>query len=252
MPIIYRTVGQSVLWFEGVRGKRTMERECLLVLAWADSPSKVRLVPCQDQQEAINEIRAMVPHGPEDLQVVAFGFVDDAHQFKSQWPSIAKGEWFAFSAAMKVLLLESLDNQRESFKTAIPSSIAAHLRWPEWSISHAERRRFNIEAGRLPSFVQDATDYVLWAISAINDQRSYCCSRDIIRHPANDGLYNASTIYNVLAEGKRKGFVKEDTIATSKVFSLTSEGQKLLKETEDAPEEPRPRKSARSMYGGLL
>lgn len=229
-----------------------MERECLLVLAWADSPGRVRLVPCRGEQGAVDEIEKMVLHSPEDLQVVAFGFMNDPQQFKSQWPSIAKGEWFAFSAAMKVLLLESLDNQREAFKTAIPSSIADYLRWPEWSITHAERRRLNIEAGRLPGFVQDATDYVLWAISALNDQRSYCCSRDIIRHPANDGLYNASTIYNVLAESKKQGFVKEDTIATSKVFSLTNEGKRLLKETEDAPKEPRPRKSARSMYGGLL
>jgi hypothetical protein len=229
-----------------------MERECLLVLAWADSPNQVRLVPCQDQREAFDEIKTMVLFSPEDLQVVAFGFIDDAHRFKSQWPSIAKGEWFDFSPAMKVLLLEGLDSQRETLQAAMPSSIDDYLRWPEWNISHAERRRLNIEAGRLPSFVQDATDYVLWAVAAVNAQRSYCCSRDIIRHPANDGLYNSSTIYNVLAESKKKGLIKEDVIATSKVFSLTNAGTKFLKETEAASKAPRPRKSARSMYGGLL
>ena len=229
-----------------------MAKNCLLVLAWAGSPDKVRLVPCQGEQEAIDETAKMVLHSPEDLQVVAFGFMNDAQQFKGQWPSISKGEWFTFSPAMKVLLLESLDNQREAFKTAIPSPIANYLRWPEWSISHAERRRLNIEAGRLPSFVQDASDYVLWAVAAVNAQKNYCCSRDIIRHPANDGLYNSSTIYNVLAESKKNGLIKEEIIATSKVFSLTNEGKKLLRETEDAPKEKRFRKSVKSMYGGLL
>lgn len=252
MPIIYRTVDQSVLRSGSMCKKKTMERDCLLVLAWGDSPDKVRLVPCQNEQEAISEIKEMVLHSPEDLQVVAFGFIENAQQFKSQWPSIAKEEWFAFSPALKVLLLESLDDQRETLKTAIPSSIDDCLRWPKWNISRAERRRLNIEAGRLPSFVQDATDYVLWAIAAINAQRSYCCSRDIIRHPANDGLYNSSTIYNVLAESKKNGLVKEEIIATSKVFSLTNEGKHLLRETENAPKMPRLRKSARSMYGGLL
>jgi hypothetical protein len=229
-----------------------MGRDCLLVLAWADSPNKVRLVPCQNQQEAIHLIKGMVLCSPKDLQVTAFGFIDDAHRFKSQWPSLAKGEWFDFSPAMKVLLLESLDNQRDTLQAAMSSSIDNYLRWPEWNISRAERRRLNIEAGRLPNFVQDATDYVLWAVAAVNAQRSYCCSRDIIRHPANDGLYNSSTIYNVLAESKKKGLVKEDIIATSKVFSLTNAGAKFLKETEEASQAPRPRKSARSMYGGLL
>jgi len=229
-----------------------MIQNCLLVLAWANAPNKVRLIPCQNEQEAVSEIASMVLCSSEDLQVTAFGFIDDAHRFRSQWSSIAKEEWFDFSPAMKALLLDTLDNRRKVLKAVIPSSIDNYLRWPEWNISHAERRRLNIEAGRLPSFVQDATDYVLWAVAAVNAQRNYCCSRDIVRHPANDGLYNSSTIYNVLAESKKKGLIKEDIIATSKVFSLTNAGTKFLKETEEVSKTPRLRKSAKSLYGGIV
>jgi hypothetical protein len=224
----------------------------LLVVAWSNAPDLVRLMPCQGPVNATAKLQAMIPFSPHDLQVVAFVAMECADVFVRKWPEVSKG-WCKLSLPMKQCLLDDYEDLRPKLSPiATFQEINDWLRWPELSLSRAERRQLNVDAGRLPRFVQSAEDYVLWAIAEVNSKRSFCCSRDLVQHPANKELYSKSTIYNTIASLKKNGIVKEETVATSKVFSLTGEGEQWLSKVEEDYDAAHCRKSVRSMYGGLL
>jgi len=224
----------------------------LLVVAWSDAPDLVRLIPCQGPVNATAKLQTMIPFSPHDLQVVAFVAMEGADAFVNKWPEVSKG-WCKLSVAMKQCLLDDHEDLRPKLSSiATFQEISNWLRWPELSLSRTERRQLNVEAGKLPRFVQSAEDYVLWAVAEVNNKRSFCCSRDLVQHPANKELYSKSTIYNTLASFKKNGFVQEGTIATSKVFALTTKGKQWLADVEEDYNAAHPRKSVKSMYGGLL
>jgi len=229
-----------------------MESQFLLVLAWANEPDEVRMILCHSEEDALISIQNMVFCVPDDLQVIAFVKMAGASLFKSKWPSIHANQWFHFSTAIKQCLLDEAEDHRPMLKTAIPSSIASYLRWPEWTLTIYERRQLNAEAGKLPKFVQCAEDYVLWAIENINETRAFCCSRDIIRHPANKQLYTESTIYNTLGFCEKQGHIASDVVISSKIFFLTENGRSWLQCLNNAYKESRPRKSVKSLYGGIV
>jgi hypothetical protein len=223
----------------------------LLVVAWSDAPDMVRLMPCRGPVDATAKLQTMIPFSPHDLQVVAFVAMENAHDFADEWSESSKG-WRRLSLAMKQCLLDDYEDLRPQLSPIVTfEKISDWLRWPELSLTHTERRQLNVEAGRLPRFVQSAEDYVLWAVAEVNCKRSFCCSRDLVGHPANKELYSKSTIYNVLASFKKNGLVREDTVAASKVFSLTPDGERRLRQAEEACQEERQRKSAKSLYGAL-
>ena len=237
---------------EGNQLKSELMDKCLLVVAWSNDPSLVRLMPCRGPVDAVVRIEEMIPFSPHDLQVVAFLSMDNPDAFKHQWPEESKG-WCKLSLTMKQCLVDEHEDLRPKLSSiATFNGIDHWLRWPELSLSHTERRQLNVDAGRLPRFVQNAEDYVLWAIAEVNSKRAFCCSKDIVRHPANKELYSKSTIYNTIATLKKNGIIAEETVATSKVFSLTKEGKQLLAFISNSGKATSPRKSARSMYGGLL
>lgn len=225
--------------------------EFLLVVAWDNEPDLVRLLPCEDELHAVGQLAAMAPCSPRDLQVVAFVEMEGASTFKNKWTAHCSG-WYKLSIAMKQCLIDEATNMRSRLPAMIAPSLAGRLRWPALVLSHAERRQLNADAGKLPRFVQSADDYVLWAVAEINSRRAFCCSRDIVYHPANKELYSKSTIYNILACFRKNGIVKEDIVATSKVFDLTDEGKQWLADIEAGYNAAHPRKSVKSMYGGLL
>lgn len=224
----------------------------LLVVAWSDAPDLVRLMPCQGPVNATAKLETMIPFSPHDLQVVAFVAMEGADAFANKWPEVSKG-WCKLSLAMKQCLLDDHEDLRPKLSSiATFQEISDWLRWPELSLSRTERRQLNVEAGKLPRFIQNAEDYVLWAVNEINNRRCFCCSRDIVYHPANKELYSKSTVYNALAVLKKNGIIEESIIATSKVFSLTDTGRQSLVDIEEGYNAAHPRKSAKSMYGGLL
>lgn len=224
----------------------------LLVVAWSNAPDLVRLMPCQGPVNATAKLQNMIPFSPHDLQVVAFVAMEGADAFVRKWPEVSKG-WYKLSLLMKQCLLDDYEDLRTRLSSiATFQEINDWLRWPELSLSRTERRQLNVEAGRLPRFVQSAEDYVLWAIAEVNSKRSFCCSRDLVQHPANKELYSKSTIYNTLASFKKNGIVREDTVATSKVFALTAEGKQWLADIEEDYNAAHQRKSVKSLYGGLL
>ena len=224
----------------------------LLVVAWSNEPSLVRLMPCQGPVNATAKLQDMIPFSPYDLQVVAFVAMECADTFRDKWPEVSKG-WCKLSLAMKQCLIDEHKDLRPKLSSiATFNEIEDWLRWPELSLSRTERRQLNVDAGKLPRFVQNAENYVLWAIADVNSKRSFCCSRDLVQHPANKELYSKSTIYNTLASFKKNRIVSEDLVASSKVFSLTDEGKQLLAFLEEDYNAAHPRKSVKSMYGGLL
>jgi hypothetical protein len=224
----------------------------LLVVAWSNEPDTVRLIPCRGATDATVTIEEMLPCCPHDLQVVAFVAMEGANAFRDKWSQCSSG-WCKLSLPMKQCLIDECKDLRPKLSSMDTlNMLKDSLRWPELSLSRIERRQLNVEAGRLPRFVQSAEDYVLWAVDEVNGKRFFCCSRDIVQHPANKGLYSKSTIYNTLAWFKKNGIVEEETVATSKVFSLTGEGKQWLSKVEEDYDAAHCRKSARSMYGGLL
>lgn len=241
-----------MLLLKGICLDQTKMDSFLLVVAWSNAPDLVRLMPCQGPVNATAKLQAMIPFSPYELQVVAFVAMEGADVFVNKWPDVSKG-WRKFSLAMKQCLLDDYEDLRPKLSSiATFQEINNWLRWPELSLSRAERRQLNVDAGRLPRFVQSAEDYVLWAVAEVNSKRSFCCSRDLVQHPANKELYSKSTIYNTLALFKKNGFVREGTVATSKVFTLTVKGEQWLADIEGDYNAAHPRKSAKSMYGGLL
>lgn len=230
-----------------------MEKESLLVVAWTIDQNKVRLVPCLSQQDALDELTAMVHHAPYDLRVVAFVAMQGAALFaeKHQEASL-RHQWCSLTIGMKQSLLDDGEDLRPALKQNIPSSIAPFLRWPELSLTLTERRQLNVEAGRLPRFIQDASMYVLWGIKQVQDQNKLCASRDLVQHPANKGLYSKRTIFNTITGLKKNGFIAEGQIGHASVFSLTALGKESLEEAEQSYDALHQRKSVRSLYGTLL
>jgi hypothetical protein len=225
----------------------------LLMVSWESHCSLMLPVHFPSLEAAVRFLDKMAGSAPEPLQVVALVETDETW-FKSKFelaPAVKTNgkEWFRFELALKQFVCTSTD-RRPLLQKLVPPTLMEALNFPSIALSPAEKLSIKRAHHNLPAFVSSTEAFVLWAIAAVNEKQDFCISSSIVKHPAC--IYKKGTIYNALTAACEAGLAQVTIVAGSRVFTLTNAGMERLCELEESHNAAHARKSARSIYGGLL
>lgn len=210
---------------------------------WASSPSMVKIGYSSSPRE---RFASFLTSSPDTLVVIKIfeGDQEDEKLLHERFASCReRREWFRLSPLLKRYLEEEAVCQTLEAKVQFGRGMEDDVKWMPLRPNTAALLAAMQQEKRLPLFVKNARLYTLWAISDLDAADYFVTSNAIIKHEANDFVFQAKTIYNQLAMLEEEGLIQKDK---AKTFTLTEEGITLLANAEAEFAATR-KKSARSL-----
>ena len=214
------------------------------VIQWENDPHSVKIGFSTDLPARMASFLTACRHGLLILKVFRAS-VNEEQQLHERFDSCrGDGEWFDFTPGVQRYMRQEMPCHTKEARTLFGGKMSTRVKWQPLSGTKKELLEVAQKACRVPKFVNNARDYVLWTIDDIDNQGFFCTSNGIIHHPSNEGLYEAKTIYNSLASVVADGLATKNS---AKCYRLTDEGMAvLLKAEQDYEDQLPPRKSAAS------
>ena len=196
---------------------------------WANSPSMVKIGYSASPRE---RFASFLTCSPDTLVVIKI-FEGDQEDEKLLHERFAgcreRREWFRLSPLLKKYLQEEARCQTLQAKVQFGRGMEDDIKWMPLRQDTAALLAAMQQEKRLPSFVKTARLYTLWAINDLDASDYFVTSNAIIKHDANDFIFQAKTIYNQLAMLEEEGLIAK---GKDKTFSLENEGVDFLASAE--------------------
>jgi hypothetical protein len=216
----------------------------IYIVQWENDPHSVKIGFSTDLPSRMASFLTACRHGLLILKVFR-GPQEEEQRLHERFDGCrGDGEWFDFTPGLQRFMRQEMPCHTKEARTLFGGKMSARVKWQPLTGTKRELLEVAQKACRVPKFVNNARDYVLWTIEDIDGQGFFCTSNGIIHHPSNQGLYEVKTIYNSLASVVADGLATKNS---AKCYRLTDEGMAmLLKAEEDYEDQLPPRKSAAS------